>query len=74
MYLTGPAVLRSEPDAEQLRRFARTVDAVAAAIRAAHDAGEFRPNPGPACRWCSHQALCPAWGGTAPPYPDRGTP
>ena len=69
MYLTGPVALRYVPDEEQLRRFGRTLDAVWAAVRAADAAGEFRPNPGPPCTWCSHRALCPAWGGTPPPYP-----
>ncbi len=69
MYLTGPVTLRYVPDAEQLVRFGRTLDAMWTAIRAAGDTGDFRPNPGPACSWCSHRAVCPAWGGTPPPYP-----
>ena len=28
------------------------------------------PQPGRGCRWCDHQALCPALGGTPPPLPD----
>ena len=69
MYLTGPVALHYVPDEEQLRRFAGTLDAVWVAIRAADAAGEFRPSPGPSCTWCSHRALCPAWGGVPPPYP-----
>jgi putative RecB family exonuclease len=46
-------------------------------IRAAGATGDFRPNPGPACTWCCHRALCPAWDGVPPPYPgwptDPGT-
>jgi putative RecB family exonuclease len=30
-----------------------------------------RPSPGPLCEWCDHKALCPAWGGTPPPLPNR---
>jgi putative RecB family exonuclease len=69
LYLTDAAALSYAPDEAQLRRFARTLEAVWAAIRAADAAGEFRPNPGPRCGWCSHRALCPAWGGVPPPYP-----
>ncbi|SKX04956.1 RecB family exonuclease [Mycobacteroides abscessus subsp. massiliense] len=31
--------------------------------------GDFRPNPSRLCDWCAHQSLCPAFGGTPPPYP-----
>ena len=40
------------------------------AIRRAQETGDWQPSPGPLCRWCSHQALCPAYGGTPPPLPD----
>ncbi len=69
MYLTGPVALHYAPDEEQLLRFGRTLDAMWTAIRAAGDTGDFRPNRGPACAWCSHRAVCPAWGGVPPPYP-----
>jgi putative RecB family exonuclease len=69
MYLTGPEVLSYTPDEEQLHRFGRMLDALWAAIRAAAATGDFRPNPGRACSWCSHRGLCPAWDGVPPPYP-----
>ena len=69
MYLTGPEVLRYEPDEAQLRRFGRMLDAMWVAIRAAGATGDFRPNPGPGCAWCCHRAVCPAWDGVPPPYP-----
>jgi putative RecB family exonuclease len=31
--------------------------------------GDFRPSPGRLCDWCDHHALCPAFGGTPPPFP-----
>ena len=39
-------------------------------------AGRWRPATGGRsasrlCDWCDHQALCPAFGGTPPPVPDR---
>ena len=69
LYLTGPEELRYVPDEAQLRRFARTLDAIWAAIRSAGATGDFRPNPGPSCAWCGYKALCPAWDGVPPPYP-----
>jgi putative RecB family exonuclease len=69
MYLTGPEELRYTPDEGELRRFARTLDAIWAAIRTAEATGDFRPNPGRSCAWCGYKQLCPAWDGTPPPYP-----
>ena len=69
MYLNGPVTLHYVPDEEQLLRFGRTLEAMWTAIRAAGATGDFRPNPGPSCAWCSHRALCPAWDGVPPPYP-----
>ena len=69
LYLTGPEVLHYIPDEAQLRRFARTLEAIWAAIRTAGSTGDFRPNPGPSCGWCGYKPLCPAWDGVPPPYP-----
>ena len=69
MYLTGPEALTYVPDEAELRRFARTLDAMWVAIRAAGATGDFRPSTGPWCEGCAHRALCPAWGGEPPPYP-----
>jgi putative RecB family exonuclease len=69
LYLADGAALSYRPDAAELRRFARLLDAVWAAILAAAPTGDFRPSPGPHCRWCDHRELCPEWGGTPPPYP-----
>jgi putative RecB family exonuclease len=69
LYLTGPEELRYTPDEAQLRRFARTLDAIWTAIRSAGATGDFRPNPGPSCSWCAYKSWCPAWDGVPPPYP-----
>jgi putative RecB family exonuclease len=69
MYLADTESLTYEPDEEELRRFERTLDAIWRAVLAAGRTGDFRPNPGRMCEWCSHKPLCPAWGGTPPPYP-----
>jgi putative RecB family exonuclease len=69
LYLRDREALTYSPDAEELRRFERTLYAIWAAISRARQAGEFRPSPSRLCAWCDHQALCPAFGGTPPPYP-----
>ncbi|WP_346278691.1 RecB family exonuclease [Pseudonocardia sp.] len=69
MYLADTESLTYEPDEAELRRFERTLDAIWQAIRTAGESGDFRPNPGRLCEWCSHKSLCPAWDGTPPDYP-----
>jgi putative RecB family exonuclease len=69
LYLADAQVLSYTPDEEELRRFEHTLDAIWAAVLRAGEDGDFRPNRGRTCEWCSHKALCPAWGGTPPPYP-----
>lgn len=70
IYLRDAEVCDYTPDAEELVRFERTVLALWRAIEAATAARDFRPQPGRLCDWCSHQAHCPAFGGTPPPFPD----
>jgi RecB family exonuclease len=69
MYLADTDTLTYSPDAEELVRFERTVLAIWAAIQRGLQTGDFRPSPGRLCEWCDHKALCPAWGGTPPPFP-----
>jgi putative RecB family exonuclease len=69
MYLADGEELTYRPDEPELRRFARTLDAIWAAILRAGKTGDFRPNPSRLCDWCSHKAMCPAFGGTPPEYP-----
>jgi putative RecB family exonuclease len=69
LYLTDGESLHYAPDEEELRRFERTLEALWEAVLLAGRDGDFRPNPGRACDWCSHRALCPAWDGTPPQYP-----
>jgi putative RecB family exonuclease len=69
MYLADAESLTYEPDEAELRRFERTLDAIWLAIRTAGATGDFRPNPGRMCEWCSHKPVCPAWNGTPPEYP-----
>jgi putative RecB family exonuclease len=69
MYLGDKEVLDYTPDPDELRRFERTLQSLWAAIDRATAARDFRPNPSKLCGWCDHQALCPAFGGTPPPFP-----
>jgi len=71
MYLGNREVLRYEPDADDLSSTERKVLALRDAISRAADAGSFDPSPSRLCDWCSHRALCPAWGGSPPPLPPR---
>jgi putative RecB family exonuclease len=69
MYLADTDTLSYAPDAEELVRFERTLKAIWAAIERASQTGDFRASPSGLCAWCDHQALCPAFGGTPPPFP-----
>jgi putative RecB family exonuclease len=69
MYLADTDTLSYAPDADELVKFERTLKAVWAAIERATRTGDFRPSPSALCAWCDHQAHCPAFGGTPPPFP-----
>jgi putative RecB family exonuclease len=74
LYLKDAEICDFAPDAEDLERFERTVLALWQAIERATAERDFRPKPSRLCGWCSHQALCPAFGGTPPAYPERVEP
>jgi putative RecB family exonuclease len=69
LYLKDGDALTYAPDEGELLRFERTLIAIWAAIERAVSTGDFRPNKTRLCDWCDHQAFCPAWGGTPPPFP-----
>ncbi|BDB42239.1 MULTISPECIES: RecB family exonuclease [Mycobacterium] len=69
IYLADRQVLDYTPDHDELLRFEKTLTAMWRAIQSAGATGDFRPNPSRLCDWCPHQAHCPAFGGTPPPYP-----
>ncbi|MBB5873846.1 putative RecB family exonuclease [Allocatelliglobosispora scoriae] len=69
LYLKDAEICDYTPDAEELERFEKTLIALWRAIETAKAAQEFQPKPSKLCGWCAHQALCPAFGGTPPPYP-----
>jgi putative RecB family exonuclease len=71
IYLGNAEMLRYTPDEADLLATERKIEAVFRAIRQAEETGDWRPSPGKLCDWCAHQALCPAFGGTPPPLPER---
>jgi putative RecB family exonuclease len=71
MYLSDGEVLTYSPDEADLRATQRKLEALWDAIQKARSAGDWRPRPSRLCDWCRHKALCPAWGGTPPPLPER---
>ncbi len=73
LYLGSGDVLRYEPDEADLRATERKVEALWQAIRRATATGDWRPRRSRLCDWCSHQSLCPAFGGTPPPLPAEPT-
>jgi putative RecB family exonuclease len=69
LYLGDGDALTYAPEEQELVRFERTLQAIWAAIERAVQTGDFRPNKSRLCDWCDHQALCPSFGGTPPPFP-----
>jgi putative RecB family exonuclease len=70
IYLGSGEVLRYRPDEDDLRAVERKLDALWSAISRAAAEGDWRPRRSPLCAWCSHQAICPEFGGTPPPLPE----
>ena len=70
MYLGDREVLRYSPDEADLLAVERKLLALWAAIETATARREFLPRPSKLCGWCDHQALCPSFGGTPPPFPE----
>lgn len=71
MYLADKDELRYSPEQAELERLEKQLAALWAAIEKSIERKEFRPSPSRLCGWCDHQALCPAYGGTPPPFPEE---
>jgi putative RecB family exonuclease len=69
LYLGDGTSVSYVPDEDDLRATERQVETVWEAVALAHETGEWLPQPGGGCQWCSFQAHCPAFGGTPPPLP-----
>ncbi len=70
IYLGNGEVLRYSPDESDLLATERKVEALWSAISKAQESGDWRPRKSALCGWCSHQSICPEWGGTPPPLPE----
>lgn len=70
LYLRDREACDYSPDADELARFERNVVALWSAIERATKAAEFPPKRSRLCDWCAHQAHCPEFGGTPPPFPE----
>jgi putative RecB family exonuclease len=70
LYLRDREACDYSPEADELERFERNLVALWQAIERALVDRDFRAKPGRLCDWCSHQAHCPAFGGTPPPFPE----
>src|ERR1700735_2709464 len=69
IYLADGQLLDYSPDLEELLRFEKQLMALWRPIQSAGVTGDFRPSTSRLCDWCPHKELCPAFGGTPPPYP-----
>jgi putative RecB family exonuclease len=70
MYLGDREILRYSPDEHDLLAVERKLLALWEAIERATQLRDFQPRKSKLCDWCDHQALCPEFGGTPPPFPD----
>src|SRR5882757_9413896 len=69
VYLGSGDVLTYDPTEQDLRLTERKLLSLWEAISTATRSGDWRPRRSPLCGWCDHQAVCPEFGGTPPPYP-----
>jgi putative RecB family exonuclease len=69
IYLGNGEIVRYAPDEADLLATERKIEALWKAIERAIQAEDWRPRPSRLCNWCSHQQLCPEFGGTPPPLP-----
>lgn len=69
VYLGSGDVITYDPRVEDLEQVERKLHALWEAITLATETGDWRPRPTKLCGWCDHQAVCPEFGGTPPPYP-----
>ncbi|GAA1946416.1 RecB family exonuclease [Kitasatospora viridis] len=65
----GGEVVTYDPDEADLRSVERKLQALWEAIGRAVATGDFPATRNRLCDWCDHQASCPEFGGTPPPYP-----
>nr|WP_242511217.1 PD-(D/E)XK nuclease family protein [Cellulomonas sp. HLT2-17] len=69
VYLGDARILRHEPVESELLTVERRIRSIWSGIEATARTGDWQPRKSALCPWCAHQALCPAFGGTAPDVP-----
>lgn len=69
LYLSDRTVLEYTPSEHELLVTERKLVALWDAITESLARGEFQPRRSAMCQWCSHQGICPEWGGVPPPMP-----
>ena len=74
IYLGDSTTISYAPDEDDLRATERQLEALWRAVALARETGDWVPQPGSHCSWCSFRALCPEFGGTPPPLPDATQP
>jgi putative RecB family exonuclease len=72
VYLGNSETISYVPDEADLLATERKLHALWTAIARATETGDWRPHKSALCGWCSHQAICPEYGGTPPPLPNAG--
>jgi len=68
-YLGSGTFLRLQPDADDLNEFEANLRSLWESILSVYETGDWQPQPGPLCPWCSFHEFCPAQGGAPPPLP-----
>lgn len=63
LYLGDTTAITTEPSEQSTRGLRRKVGALWQAVETACEREDFRPRPGPLCKWCAFHAYCPAQGG-----------
>jgi putative RecB family exonuclease len=69
LYLSDRKRLTYSPSETELIAIERQLLALGEAVTRARESGDFRPSPSALCGFCDFKPLCPAHGGTPPPYP-----
>ncbi|MDR3360588.1 MAG: PD-(D/E)XK nuclease family protein [Bifidobacteriaceae bacterium] len=71
LYLGNRDKVADVPSDGDLARTRLRIETVWREIQRMAAARDFPPVKGPLCPWCSFQALCPLFGGQAPPFPEN---